>query len=379
MRVSSFLVFVPHAIAQTTRQYEAFQAAPGDLIPRFFIDRSFPLAKRAGDCGKDHHNCLDIGFTDDCCDNDSYCYVPAAPVTLHAGRPSTFAPAPSQRAGLLRRKKAAAIANVPKRASISVPPASEGIAAVTTLSVAQAVTVPLQDPPHEQIYWNLYLKGARHLNTDAPMVRAVAIMTKTALNGVTIVEDDDSSGGLSDGAKAGIGVGVVVGASIIVGGLTWLFLKRRRQQSAAGPSGSGEGDGDGSVPARETMTEVSGTNARRGLTQDYFGPDPAAGPYTEQVSSRVTSPGRESAVPMHAQSPGDIAAPVEIDSTAREGSDLLSPMSSPSLYQTPLSETINGRFELYGNETPVTPDRPLSIVPTPPQSVMGDNAPRREQ
>ena len=94
--------------------------------------------------------------------------------------------------------------------------------------------------------------------------------------------------------------------------------------------------------------------------------------------NNVTSPGRDAAVPMHAQSPGDIAAPVEIDSTTRDGSDMLSPMSSPSLYHTPLSDTIDGRFELYGNDSAITPDRPLSIVPTPPQSIMGDKGTRKD-
>lgn len=52
---ATYTVFVPLAIAH--RRYEALQAAPGDLMPRFFIDRSFPLAKRAGDCGSGNHNC----------------------------------------------------------------------------------------------------------------------------------------------------------------------------------------------------------------------------------------------------------------------------------------------------------------------------------
>jgi hypothetical protein len=156
-----------------------------------------------------------------------------------------------------------------------------------------------------------------------------------------------------------------------------MCLRKRRQRTESRPSASGEGDG--SAPPRDAMTDISGSHARSGLTQDYFGPDPSAGPYTEQASSRVTSPGRTAAVPMHAQSPGDIAAPVEIGSTNRDGSDLLSPMSSPSIYQTPLSETIDGRFELYGNDSAITPDRPLSIVPTPPQSVAGDVAPKQKQ
>ncbi|UZP35972.1 hypothetical protein NXS19_003788 [Fusarium pseudograminearum] len=151
--------------------------------------------------------------------------------------------------------------------------------------------------------------------------------------------------------------------------------KRRRQRSAAGLSAPGHAN----EPSRDGMTDISGSHIRSGPTRDYFGPDPAAGPYTEQASSRVTSPGRDAAVPMHAQSPGDIAAPVEIDSTTRDGSDLLSPMSSPgTVYQTPLSETMDGRFELYGNDSAVTPNRPLSIVPTPPQSIMGDRRPRQD-
>ncbi|KAJ4267790.1 hypothetical protein NW762_003905 [Fusarium torreyae] len=404
MRFSSFLVFVPHAVAQTTRQYEAFQAAPGDLIPRFFIDRSFPLAKRAGDCGKDHHNCLDIGFPDDCCDNDSYCYVnrkgdpkccpigssctsdsPCKSTEYFCTRIITSSGTATAQEGCCDRK-------CPKT-SLYLCPASLGgnccgynsecRAGGDCASTRPASRTDLLSPIPEGCTTSQHRcsDGAGCCDNDQECTQVsgegfCAQATPTE-SGVTIVEDDEGGGGLSDGAKAGIGVGVVVGASIIVGGLTWLFLKRRRERSATGPSASGEGDGSG--PARDTMTEVSGSNARQGLTQDYFGPDPAAGPYTEQASSRVTSPGRESAVPMHAQSPGDIAAPVEIDSTTREGSDLLSPMSSPSLYQTPLSETIDGRFELYGNETPVTPDRPLSIVPTPPQSVMGENASRREQ
>lgn len=60
MKLLSCLVFVPLTVAHNPRQYEALEAAPGDLMPRFFIDRSFPLAKRAGDCGSNHHNCRSI-------------------------------------------------------------------------------------------------------------------------------------------------------------------------------------------------------------------------------------------------------------------------------------------------------------------------------
>lgn len=117
------------------------------------------------------------------------------------------------------------------------------------------------------------------------------------------------------------------------------------------------------------MTEVSGPESRRqGLTQDYFGPDAVAGPFTETtgVTSFDTSPGQTRAVPTRPDGPGDIAAPVEIDSTAREHTDggMLSPHSNSSIQATPQSETIDGRFELYGSEQ----REPLSIVPTPQES-----------
>lgn len=185
----------------------------------------------------------------------------------------------------------------------------------------------------------------------------------------SIIPDPDS-GGLSNGAKAGIGVGAVIGTSIIVGAITWLCISKRRQRQRTlsheyNLDGSGTG-GQDAAPA-DGMTEVSGPEGRRqGLTQDYFGPDAVAGPFTEHggVTSFETSPGQTRAVPTRPEGPGDIAAPVEIDSTAvkeRTDDDMLSPYSNSSIQATPQSENINGRFELYGSEQ----REPLSIVPTP--------------
>lgn len=192
---------------------------------------------------------------------------------------------------------------------------------------------------------------------------------------VRVVDDDeDGGGGLSDGAKAGIGVGAVVGASIIIGGLTWLCLakRRRRRETTTGESRT-EGDGEATGTVRDGMTDVSGSQARHGLTRDYFGPDAVAGPYTDPAISPA-SPGMNRAVPIQAHGPGDIAAAVEIDST------FLSPMSSPSAGHTPGSETIDGRFELYGNDEPLPPSRSLSIVPTPRQQTPEpENQPRKSQ
>ncbi|KAH7262040.1 hypothetical protein BKA59DRAFT_505085 [Fusarium tricinctum] len=407
MRFFSLFVIVPCAVAHHTRQYEALQAAPGDLMPRFFIDRSFPLAKRA-DCGSDHHNCLEIGFPDDCCENDSYCYVngkgdpKCCPIGSNCsndspcGSTAYFCTRTVTSGGTATALQGCCDRKCP-RTSLYLCPSSLGgnccgynsecRAGGNCASTKAASRTDLLSPIPSGCTTSQHKcsDGAGCCDNDQDCTQVsgegyCAQATPTG-SGVTIVDDndndDDSDDGLSDGAKAGIGVGVVVGTGIIVAGLAWMCLRKRRQQrTATGPSASGDVDGSG--PPRDTMTDISGSHARTGLTRDYFGPDPAAGPYTEQASSRVTSPGREAAVPMHAQGPGDIAAPVEIDSTTREGSDLLSPMSSPSLYQTPLSETMNGRFELYGNESAITPGRPLSIVPTPPQSIMGDKAPQRE-
>ncbi|KAF4448740.1 hypothetical protein F53441_7888 [Fusarium austroafricanum] len=400
---SSLIVFVPLTLGHGPRQYEALQAAPGDLMPRFFIDRSFPLAKRAGDCGSGHHNCLEVGFPDDCCDNDSYCYVnrkgdpKCCPIGSNCSSDSPcksnayFCTRTITASGTTTAQEGCCDRKCPKTSLYLCPSSlggnccsfnSECRAGGDCASTRPASRTDLLSPIPSGCTTSQHScsDGAGCCDNDQECTRVsgdgYCVQATPTESGATIVNDDSDSE-LSDGAKAGIGVGVVVGASIIVGGLTLMCLRKRRQRTASRPSASGEGDGNDHP--RDAMTDVSGSHARSGLTQDYFGPDPAAGPYTEQASSRVTSPGRDAAVPMHAQSPGDIAAPVEIDSTTREGSDLLSPMSSPSIYQTPLSETIDGRFELYGNESAITPDRPLSIVPTPPHSVMGDNAPRREQ
>lgn len=398
---ATYTVFVPLAIAH--RRYEALQAAPGDLMPRFFIDRSFPLAKRAGDCGSGNHNCLEVGFPDDCCDNDSYCYVnekgdpKCCPIGSNCSSDSPckstayFCTRNVTESGTTTEKKGCCVRKCP-RTSLYLCPSNlggnccgynsecrTGGACVSTKPASRTdLLSPIPSGCTTSQHSCTIGEGCCDNDQVCTQVSGEGYCAQAAPteSDTTVVDDDDGDNKLTDGAKAGIGVGVVVGASLIIGSFTWMCLrKRRRQRSAAGLSAPGHAN----EPSRDGMTDISGSHIRSGPTQDYFGPDPAAGPYTEQASSRVTSPGRDAAVPMHAQSPGDIAAPVEIDSTTRDGSDLLSPMSSPgTVYQTPLSETIDGRFELYGNDSAVTPDRPLSIVPTPPQSIMGERRPRQD-
>lgn len=211
------------------------------------------------------------------------------------------------------------------------------------------------------------------------------------IDGDDDVDDGGGGGGLSAGAQAGIGIGATVGAGILIGLLAWLCISRRRKQRSAQSQrtgdhslptiGAGAGVGAGATAGAgyndDNMTEYTETsrpwqtNARGGgPTQDYFGPSAVAGPFTDNPLSPVDhqSPplGAGRAVPSQPQKPGDIAAPVEIDSTGRTpGTDdggWLSPNSFSDFQTTPMPEGPQGRVELYGSDA----DPQLS-PPTPPR------------
>ncbi|KAK1543078.1 hypothetical protein CPAR01_03711 [Colletotrichum paranaense] len=247
----------------------------------------------------------------------------------------------------------------------------------------------------------------------------------------TVPEGGSGGGGLSAGAKAGIGVGVAVVGCALAGALAWFcFVRRRRrgtvtetatmsERSGGGGRSRGTGAGRGGVsgvgserPSRgvRALSDVtSGSRPNgpsRGATQDYFGPDAVAGPYTETDETglspgsgsgagagagggRAGTPGRGRGVPLQAHSPNDVVAPVEIGDSGGEkrgygygyghGHGYGHSMTSvpeegregdPREMQTPGSEeeTTQGRYELYGSEmaSPVSVGAPpSSIVPTP--------------
>lgn len=203
----------------------------------------------------------------------------------------------------------------------------------------------------------------------------------------------EGGGGLGTGAKAGIGVAVVVGSGIIVGAATWFCLRRykRRRRARSGVSGGGGGGGAGSDGAgtvtgmvlgtgeptgssvgrrrredgslalgvgRGEMSEshsdiVSHGGRLRGLTQDYFGPDAVAGPYTETSYYDTTPATADRAVPTAPHGPDDIAAPVEIDSRTRYPVDRSTSVGTTATNVTrppPVVETIEGRVELSAPE-----------------------------
>ncbi|KAK8021099.1 hypothetical protein PG990_006237 [Apiospora arundinis] len=204
-----------------------------------------------------------------------------------------------------------------------------------------------------------------------------------------------NGGGLSQGAKAGIGVGVAVVAAVIIGFVTWFCLRQRRrarssayrsqqhrnhQYQSVGQAGGGAA-GLGIGGTTEVMSEVSAPSRtgphRTGLVYEYFGPDAVAGPYTQQedefspttrethggmwdwFARRAAAPAPPSApraVPVQPQNPGDIAAPVELGSTdpdphlkAMHKVQAAKTTPTPSVAPAPASTEQQAVFELWGS------------------------------
>lgn len=193
---------------------------------------------------------------------------------------------------------------------------------------------------------------------------------------ITLVHVDE---GLSAGAKGGIAAGVVVGCALVIGAVTWWCLRRRRErrqsEAASGshpsrpngvfPQVVGGGSGGGREMSDEASDMMS-RSGRGGLAHDYFGPAPAIGPYSETHStSPVTTPGMDQrgGVPLQPHGPGDIAAPVEIDSHVGSPRTQRAPSSSMT---TPAigshgSESGQEWYELYGSN----PGQVSPYLPSP--------------
>ncbi|KAK7403816.1 hypothetical protein QQX98_010413 [Neonectria punicea] len=387
--------------AQLRERYGSLPIAPNGLMPRFFLDKSNPLAKRDVDCGEEHHSCLDVGFGDECCENDSYCYVnrdgkaKCCPIGSNCSADSdcdstayfctrtvTASGTPTAREGCCGRKcretslYLCASSLGGNCCAYGAECRAGGECASTQKPSKSALLTPIEDgcttSQHKCADGSGCCDNWQHCTEVSSTGYCAAGNPSESISVVPEPGSEDDS--LSNGAKAGIGIGAVVGTSIIVGCLTWLCISKRRQRQrtlsrqSAGIEGSG--GGQESAPGVDGMTDVSGTDhsrIRQGLTQDYFGPDAVPGPFTETVASTSTSPGHVRAVPSMPQSPGDITAPVEIDSTVKgnTGNGFLSPTTHSSLVATPRSEVVE-RYELYGTDMP--PERSSSIVPTPPES-----------
>lgn len=122
-------------------------------------------------------------------------------------------------------------------------------------------------------------------------------------SGVT-VEHLHGSGGLSTGAKAGIAVGVIVAAAVVIGGLTWLCIRRRRsgrstttgnemrsvppnENNTPGAAVAGAySDGAGGRPqygaGGRNLSESGYAPSSTQIRSDYF-----SGPYSDHRESNI--------------------------------------------------------------------------------------------
>jgi hypothetical protein len=211
---------------------------------------------------------------------------------------------------------------------------------------------------------------------------------------------ETSPSGLSQGAKAGIGAGVAIGACLIIGVLTYFCIRRRRaeqsrrassvgERTARGPVSAFSPGASGAVPqmSENASDLASRGGGPRGLTTDYFGPAAVEGPFTETArdASRGTTPNIDRGVPLDPQHPDHIQAPVEIDSraagraaswtTSHQRSPLSQEQASeqnlvPSPEQSETQSTpfftpaTQGRFELYGSGM-ASPSPPRGLTPSP--------------
>ncbi|KAK3182470.1 hypothetical protein K4F52_006296 [Lecanicillium sp. MT-2017a] len=118
--------------------------------------------------------------------------------------------------------------------------------------------------------------------------------------------NDGASKGLSDGAKAGVGVTVVASVGLVAGvaAWVWILLKRKRAR-AIRPSPVNACQDESAAKEQDGQAEPATIQAQDG---DYFGR------LTRPRNEASHSPGPERAVPRHPETPSDITTPVEIDS-----------------------------------------------------------------
>ncbi|KAH0426351.1 hypothetical protein CcaCcLH18_10416 [Colletotrichum camelliae] len=445
--MAAFLVVAALAVcagaAAGQRRYAAvdMSSAGGALVPRFFIDEPRLVARDGAPCPANAHSCLDIGFPDQCCSNENYCYV----------KPNGD-PWCCQIGSNCDSKCSASQYQCPNVVTVTITPTGTASASPTVTSSTGSACCPRGCPSTSLFlcadqfgggccsYGNTCASSKQCIQTISATPTSTAggltpadpgctattqhacadgqgccddLMHCTSVSGTAVCapgnptatdvtydpSSNGGSGGLSSGAKAGIGVGVSVLGLALVGVLAWFCLVRRRRrrgattmtassQRSGGASrvsnvlGGGGGGTASTRPGRSAraMSEVtsgSRPTARRGATQDYFGPDAVAGPYTETetvasaegAATVASSPGRHRGVPLQAHSPSDVVAPVEIDSRVKRGvaatsvsQQALAPSSSP-----PQPPTTEGRFELYGSEmpSPTSPGMPSPPLMTP--------------
>jgi hypothetical protein len=176
-------------------------------------------------------------------------------------------------------------------------------------------------------------------------------LSPTVSETVSVVSTDR----LSSGAKAGIGVGIALGTSLLIGLLAWcIILHRRRRRRQAR-------DHNEKFPNPATRAELMGTNAPENV-QDTS-PEPRRAPQ-EQQAGQVPDP-----EPEPAPEPG--AGPVEMasDEAAPAEQERQRPASP---WETGAHvDSIDGLFELDGLQIHL--GEPLTTTTTPEPNVCFPN------
>ncbi|KAK0745335.1 hypothetical protein B0T21DRAFT_430740 [Apiosordaria backusii] len=326
------------AVAPTSSSHERFavmKTSPphqGYLMPRaYYAIPGFPIEKRQGSCpGDDMHPCAEIGPPGErfCCPNN-HCIVnvtnPSEAACCRIGstcgspcsadkyqcqvtvtRTSSNTPVTTTSSACCHRR-------CPQTSYYGCPLDFGGACcphgqtcgtSSLCLSTIPPSTSPLLTPvpsgcSQGQITCASSLGGGCCPNTlacsqsDGSPVCAMTTVIPTG-SGISSIDRNEasSSSDLSVGAKAGIAVGVVIAAGILIGLATWLWHRRRKQRrteagavtSASGAGGGGDipriigtEDGRGGVP---TASEIQSGRVPFG-TQEYYGPEAQPGPYSD--------------------------------------------------------------------------------------------------
>jgi hypothetical protein len=377
------------AAADVQLHITGFPGFPDGFSPRYYGEAppKDMLARRQDDgaCDSGEHNCLDLGDLGaaSCCPETMYCYFKpgnwsigccgfgancdtsctAAGVRVNVTTTTDYiiTPSQSQSSGALQTVLQASTTETvekcksrPCAVSMHLCPTSLGgqccpneqtcaqggscTAAVTTTS-AVVSTRGCSGTPNA---FSCTVGGGCCLNGQscAYVDQTSAACAGTADNVTTA----DGGGGLSQGAKAGIGAGIAVAAALLIAGVTWFCIRRRKQHASGsrglGPEGTAGGGGGmrdsqyytapgargatlgGGAETLASMSEASGPASQRlhcsGRAMPYHGPVAVPGPFTVRDEEEPTYESRpapmldQGGVPAQPDNPADIRMAVEV-------------------------------------------------------------------
>ncbi|KAH7350991.1 hypothetical protein BKA65DRAFT_549972 [Rhexocercosporidium sp. MPI-PUGE-AT-0058] len=354
MAPSRLVIAITFALCYLTTAQYAGMELPAALSPRYYLGGL--VERQSGICpdASKEHSCLDVGNTSFCCENDNYCIInntfglTCCPIGSNCGITACdsahyICPSTITNSGKATTTTACCARSCPTTSQFkcdasfgggccgygSVCASGNQCISTATPSPSAIVSQIPSGCTTSQIACPTSIGGGccdvglacTVVDNTNYCAASTGMATRTGVNGILATAVPKSSGGLSTGAKAGIGAGVAVLACVAVGIFLWFCLAhRRRSRSDQSVTASGPEMSQGSEAGLKRPSH--GRQA-----SDYFGPTAAPGPFTEGATSPTSpisrSPGGIRGVPMNPQSPGDITTPVEIDS--RDHSNVTSP------------------------------------------------------